>query len=102
MYHGTPVQAQVLEEEAKVVPKREYPALESISTVSGLKGPGELHLEMQQTVFDDFSLADGTISSKQGRAFGFRAAFRTIPNETTSQVTACQKYTRLPISRQHQ
>ena len=64
------IRVQVSGGEDKVVPKRECRRWSQYRLVA-LEGPGELHLEMQQTAFDGFSLADGTISSKQGGAFYF-------------------------------
>ena len=51
---------------------------------------------------DAVLFTDSKRSSKQGEAFHLQAAFRIIPDETTLQVTARQKFVRLPISRQHQ
>ena len=43
-----------------MIPKREYPKLESALACTWLKELGELHLEMRQTAVHSFSLADGT------------------------------------------
>ena len=72
--------------------------LESTSAGTGLKGLEELHIEMQQTAVDGFSLAGGTIRSKQGGVFCFQADIGVNP-ETTTQVIACQEFVRLPMSR---
>ena len=63
----------------------------------GLGGPGELHPELQQTTFDDFSLADSTRSSKHRGAFYYQEDIGVNP-DTTTKVTACQELVRLPIS----
>ena len=91
------VRVQTLREEGKVVPKHECPILISILASMGLGGPGELHLELQQTTVDDFSLADSTRSSKHRGVFYFEGDIG-VYLETTRKVAACQELVRLPIS----
>ena len=79
------------------MPKHECSALESTLASMGLEGPGELHLEMQQTAVDGFLFADSVRSSKQREAFYFEEDIGGNP-ETTTEVTACQDLVRLPIS----
>ena len=85
----------------QMMPTHEYPVQESTSTGTGLEGPRELHLDMQQTAVDGVSLAESTISSKQGRAFYFPADIGMNP-EKPLQITARQEFVSLPISRQQQ
>ena len=91
--------SQVIGGESKAVPKRKFPALESTLARTGLEGPGQLHLEMQQTAVNGFLRADGTTSSDQGRAFSFQAAIG-MKSKPTSQVTARQVFVTMSMSRQ--
>ena len=80
----TLIRAHVLGGKGKVVPKRECPVLESTLAGIGSKGPGELHLGLQQTAVDGVLLVDDTRSSKLGKYFYFEAVFGITPDETTS------------------
>ena len=84
-----------------MVPKCEYPTLEPTLPSAGLKGSGQLHLEMQQTAVDGFSLAEDS-SRELGGDFSFQEDFENISEKTTSQVTARQEFPSLPMSRQQQ
>ena len=80
-----------------MVPKHECSVPESTLASMGMEGPGELHLEMQRTTVDIFSLADSARSSKYRGAFYFQEDIVVNP-KTTTKVVACQELVRLPIS----
>ena len=73
------VRGQVSVAEGKAVPKHDSLALESTLPGTGLEGPGQLHLEMQQTAVDGFSLATDTSNKEPGELYLFKQIPGTTP-----------------------
>ena len=83
---------QVSEKEGKVVPKRGWLALKSLSAWEGMEGPGQPHPVTPQTA------ANGISHTDQGRFF-FQAEFR-MDLETTQVVV--HHFVKLAMVRQQQ
>ena len=80
--------AQFSEERGKVVPKRAFPVLKSLSAWKGLEGPREPHSVMLQTA------AEGALHADQEENFVFQENVRGNPE--TIPLVIVRQVVRLP------